>query len=234
MADMDPIMEIAERHGLFVMEDSAQAVSAEYKGRRAGSVGHCASFSFYPGKNLGAFGEAGAITTNDGELAAKIRQLRDHGQSKKYYHSEIGWNGRMDGIQGAVLEVKLRHIDKATDGRRANAARYRDALGDLENIVLPVEGADCKHVYHIFPIRVENRDALLKRMGEAGIGCAIHYPIPLHRQEAYAHLGLAEESFPIAERCSAEFLSLPMFPELNEAQVALVAQELKSLLLVAR
>lgn len=231
VADMDPIMEIAERHGLFVMEDSAQAISAEYKGRRAGSIGHCASFSFYPGKNLGAFGEAGAITTNDADLADKIRVLRDHGQSKKYYHSNIGWNGRMDGIQGAVLEIKLRRIEKATEGRRKNAARYRDLLNALENIVLPVEGDNFKHVYHIFPIRVENRDALMQRMCEAGVGCAIHYPVPLHLQEAYAHLGKKEGSFPIAERCSSEFLSLPMYPELTEEQVEFVADTLGSMLM---
>ncbi len=228
MADMDPIMEIANRHGLFVMEDSAQAVSAEYKGRRAGSVGHCASFSFYPGKNLGAFGEAGAITTNDAELADKIRVLRDHGQSKKYYHSKIGWNGRMDGIQGAVLEVKLRHIDKATEGRRTNAAIYRKLLSDVEGIVLPVEGSEYKHVYHIFAIRVDDRDMLLKQMGEEGVGCAIHYPVPLHLQEAYAHLGCEKGSFSVAERSSSEFLSLPMYPELTESQIEKVAGTLCS------
>lgn len=230
MADMDPLMEIAERHGLFVMEDSAQAVSAEYKGRRAGSVGHCASFSFYPGKNLGAFGEAGAITTNDPELADKIRVLRDHGQSKKYFHSKIGWNGRMDGIQGAVLEIKLRYIDKATEGRRTNAARYQKLLGEVEGIVLPVEGNTYKHVYHIFPIRVSNRDTLLQRMGDEGVGCAIHYPVPLHLQEAYAHLDQGEGSFPIAERCSSEFLSLPMYPELSKEQIESVTKCIKTLL----
>lgn len=229
-ADMDPIMEIAEKRGLFVMEDSAQAVAATYKGKRAGSIGHCASFSFYPGKNLGAFGEAGAITTNDTDLARKIRILRDHGQAKKYHHSKIGWNGRMDGIQGAVLEIKLRGIDAATAKRRKNAARYHELLGGLESIVLPQETKHCQHVYHIYPIRVGNRDRMLDAMGQAGIGCSIHYPIPLHLQKAYRQLGYTHGSFPIAERCASELLSLPMYPELTDSQISEVATTLKSIL----
>lgn len=229
-ADMHPILEIATRHGLFVMEDSAQAVGAQYKGRRAGSLGDCASFSFYPGKNLGAFGEAGAITTNDSKLAENIRILRDHGQAKKYHHSKIGWNGRMDGIQGAVLGIKLNRIDAASAGRRANAHRYQELLGDYERIVLPQENDSCKHVYHVYSIRVHERDRVLKAMNESGIGCAIHYPVPLHLQEAYKDLGYSIGSFPIAEKCAAEFLSLPMFPELTSAQVAEVAETLKTVI----
>jgi len=230
IADMDPILEIANRHGLFVMEDSAQAVSAEYKGHRAGSIGHCGSFSFYPGKNLGAFGEAGAITTNDSELAQNIRILRDHGQAKKYHHSKIGWNGRMDGIQGAVLEIKLKRIDAATERRRVNAQRYRQLLSDCETVVLPQEIEACKHVYHVYAVRVRNRDSVLKRMNERGIGCAIHYPVPLHLQEAYKDLGYGPGSFPVAEKCASEFLSLPMFPELTSDQCAEVAETLKDVI----
>ena len=227
MAEIDPILEIAKEHGLFVMEDSAQAVGAEYKGRRAGSVGDCASFSFYPGKNLGAFGEAGAITTNDGDLAHKIRVLRDHGQAKKYYHSKVGWNGRMDGIQGAVLEIKLRNIDKASEGRRLNADRYNERLSGVDGIILPEEGEHQRHVYHIYPIRVQDRDTVLANMGEAGVACGIHYPVPLHIQEAYADLGYSKGSFPVSEQSAAEFLSLPMFPELTQEQVDLVCAVLK-------
>lgn len=230
IADMDPILEIANRHGLFVMEDSAQAVSAEYKGRRAGSIGHCASFSFYPGKNLGAFGEAGAITTNDSELAKAIRVLRDHGQAKKYYHSKVGWNGRMDGIQGAVLEIKLKGIDAATAGRRQAAAWYKESLSGLEGVILPTEVEACKHVYHVYAARVDNRDARLQAMNDAGIGCAIHYPVPLHLQEAYRDLGYVKGDFPISEKCASQFLSLPMFPELTQDQVSLVAETLQAVL----
>lgn len=230
IADMDPIMEIADRHGLFVMEDSAQAISAEYNGKRAGSIGHCASFSFYPGKNLGAFGEAGAITTNDATLAKDIRILRDHGQSKKYYHSKVGWNGRMDGIQGAVLSIKLRHIDKATDGRRTNAATYNDLLKNNQNLVLPKEGSSHKHVYHVFSIRVQNRDEIISKLNERGIGCGIHYPVPLHLQEAYKNLGFSTGSFPVSEKVSSEFMSLPMYPELSKEQIKVVCSALEEII----
>jgi dTDP-4-amino-4,6-dideoxygalactose transaminase len=230
MADMDPILEIAERHGLFVMEDSAQAVSADYKGRRAGSIGHCASFSFYPGKNLGAFGDAGAITTNDASLAQKIRILRDHGQAKKYFHSRLGWNSRMDGIQGAVLELKLKGIDLATARRREAASRYSEKLSAVEGIFLPSENRSCKHVYHIYSIRVNNRDTLLESLLKRGVGGSIHYPIPVHLQEACQSLGYEKGDFPIAEKCASEFLSLPMFPEITEEQISYVANTLKELI----
>lgn len=226
IADMDPIMDIAAKHGLFVMEDSAQAVSAEYKGRRAGSIGHCASFSFYPGKNLGAFGEAGAITTNDSELAQSIRILRDHGQAQKYYHSRVGWNGRMDGIQGAVLKIKLKHIDKSTEGRQRNAALYHDLLAGVDGVTLPNTRSTNKHVFHIFSVRVSNRDETLQAMGDSGIGCGIHYPVPLHLQEAHRDLGYEAGSFPISEKCAKEFLSLPMYPELSSDQIRTVADTL--------
>ena len=230
MADMDPILEIAQKRGIVVMEDAAQAIGASYKGERAGSVGLCGSFSFYPGKNLGAFGEAGAITTNDATLAKDIRILRDHGQMKKYHHSKVGWNGRMDGIQGAVLEVKLAKIDRANEGRREAAKRYLEALSAVEDIILPKEGSDQAHVYHIFPIRVKNRDELLSRMGEAGVGCAIHYPVPIHLQEAYKDLGYKKGDCPTSEICASEFLSLPMYPELTDEQIDYVVDSLKKLL----
>jgi len=223
-ADMDPIMEFAERHGLRVLEDAAQAHGAEYKSRRAGSLGHAGCFSFYPGKNLGAFGEAGAVTTDDDDLAARIRMLRDHGQSRKYHHDLIGWNGRMDGIQGAVLRIKLRYLEDATERRRSRATRYNQALADAEGLVPPYEAPERRHVYHLYPVRVSHRDALMDRLSEAGIACGIHYPEPVHLLGAYASLGLGRGSFPVSERCANEFVSLPMFPELADEQVDLVAK----------
>ncbi len=227
MADMDPIMLIAKKHGLFVVEDAAQAIGAEYKGRRAGAVGHCASFSFYPGKNLGALGEAGAITTNDSDLAKRIRILRDHGQTEKYCHSEIGWNGRMDGIQAAVLDIKLKRLDDSTRRRRENAALYHDQLDDFDGVILPAEVAEYKHVYHVFSIRVKRRDKIMDDMAKEGIGCAIHYPVPIHLQAAYQDLEYESGSFPVAEQCASEFLSLPMFPELTSLQISRIVEALK-------
>jgi len=228
MADMDPIMDIARKHNLFVFEDACQAHGAEYKGRRAGSIGHAGCFSFYPGKNLGALGEAGAVVTNDKSLCEKMQVLRDHGQSRKYHHTVVGWNARMDGIQGAVLRIKLRHLEHGNAGRRAHAKQYHELLAGTPHLTLPLEAAYGVPVYHIFAVRVPNRDRLLAAMGQRGVACGIHYPIPVHRQVAYSHLNLPEGSFPVAEACAQQFLSLPMFPELTPAQVAIVAQELKS------
>lgn len=227
MADMDSILEIAKRHNLFVIEDSAQAHGAEYKGRRAGSFGHAASFSFYPGKNLGAFGEAGAVVTNDADLAHKVRTLRDHGQSRKYHHSMIGWNSRMDGIQAAVLRTKLRYLEKATELRRAHAAFYDRELAGLADLTLPVAAPERRHVYHIYPVRVPNRDEFMQQLGERGIGLGIHYPIPVHLQEAYRGLGHDEGAFPVAERWARETVSLPMFPELTAEQLELTVQAVR-------
>src|SRR5205814_856488 len=198
-ADMDPILEIAQKHGLPVVEDACQAHGAEYKGRAAGSMGFAGCFSFYPGKNLGAFGEAGAVVTHSRELTDKIRMLRDHGQARKYCHSVIGWNGRMDGIQAAVLRVKLNHLAQGNARRRAHAQRYNELLANSPDIITPVAAAYASHVYHLYSIRVKNRDAMLKALGARGIGCAIHYPIPLHLQEAYAFLGLGAGAFPVSE-----------------------------------
>jgi dTDP-4-amino-4,6-dideoxygalactose transaminase len=229
-ADMDPILELARKRGLIVFEDAAQAHGARYKGRGVGTMGLAAGFSFYPGKNLGAYGEAGASITNDDDLAKKMRVFRDHGQQRKYLHSMIGWNGRMDGIQGAVLSVKLKYIDAWNEARRSHAATYRDLLGDTDGIVLPKEAGYARHVYHVFSVRTDDRDGLLKHMVDRKIGCAVHYPIPIHMQEAYAHLGLGQGSFPVAEQCSREIISLPMFPELTREQLECVAGEVRGFL----
>jgi dTDP-4-amino-4,6-dideoxygalactose transaminase len=226
-ADLDPILDLARRRNLPVVEDACQAHGAEYQGRRAGTLGVAGCFSFYPGKNLGAFGEAGAVVTNDETLKNKIAVLRDHGQAKKYFHSCIGWNARMDGIQAAVLSIKLKHLEAANDRRRTHAREYRALLAGCDPVVLPVETAANRHVYHIFAVRVARRDQVLRSLAEGGISCGIHYPVPLHLQEAYRFLGHARGAFPVAERCADEFLSLPMYPELTAAQVEAVAAALK-------
>jgi dTDP-4-amino-4,6-dideoxygalactose transaminase len=229
-ADMDPILEIATRHGLAVVEDACQAHGAEYKGRKAGSMGITGCFSFYPGKNLGALGEAGAVVTGNEELKNKIQMLRDHGQAKKYQHSLIGWNARMDGIQGAVLRLKLRHLSKANEARRAHAQFYNQQFAGVENLITPIEAGYGRHVYHVYTVRTRGRDEILREMASRGIACGIHYPIPLHLQEAYQFLGHQRGSFPVAERCAEEFLSLPMYPELSAEQIGKVERELKTLL----
>ncbi|MBK7998059.1 MAG: DegT/DnrJ/EryC1/StrS family aminotransferase [Verrucomicrobia bacterium] len=227
VADMDPILEIANRHGIPIVEDACQAHGAEYKGRRAGSIGAAGAFSFYPGKNLGAMGEAGATTTNDAELKAKIETLRDHGQRKKYHHSMIGWNARMDGMQGAILSIKLKHLERGNECRRTNAALYQKLLAGEKNIIVPQEAPGRKHVYHLFAIRTPKRDAVIDALAKLSIHCGIHYPIPVHLEEAYQGLGLGRGSFPVAERCADEFISLPMFPELTADQIETVVRELK-------
>jgi dTDP-4-amino-4,6-dideoxygalactose transaminase len=231
--DMDPIMELAERYNLIVIEDACQAHGAEYFSRKdnrwkkAGSMGVAAAFSFYPGKNLGACGEAGAVTTNDPQMARKIRMLRDHGQSQKYYHDVEGYNGRLDSIQAGFLGVKLKHLPEWTESRRAAAARYGALLANADlGIAAPYEPAWSRAVYHLFVVRVENRSELMKFLADAKIGTAIHYPIPLHQQNAYQHLGLASGSYPIAEKIAPEILSLPMFPGLTAEQQHRIVEEL--------
>jgi len=226
VADMDPILEIARRHNLYVIEDACQAHGADYKGRRAGSLGHAGCFSFYPGKNLGALGEAGAVVTNDFALSERIKILRDHGQEARYHHAHVGWNGRMDGIQAAVLSIKLKGLERANESRRAHARAYSAALADVEGVVTPFEAPHGRHVFHVYAVRVPERDAIQKGLTRHGIGSGIHYPVPVHLQKAYAHLGLGRGSFPVAERCASEFLSLPMFPELTPVQVEEVVQVL--------
>ena len=218
-ANMDPILDFARAHGLYVIEDAAQAHGAEYRGRRAGSMGDAASFSFYPGKNLGAMGEAGGVVTNNADLAAKVRTLRDHGQSQKYHHTMVGWNSRMDGFQAAVLRIKLRNLERGNDLRRAHAARYDAAFAGMDELVAPRAADYARHVYHIYAIRVQERDEVMRRLGEKGIGTGIHYPIPVHLQDAYGHLGYGVGAFPVAEQAAREFISLPMFPELSPAQI---------------
>ena len=232
-ADMDPILEIARRHRLRVVEDACQAHGAEYKSRQAGSIGDAGCFSFYPGKNLGAFGEAGAIVTNDATLIQKVQILRDHGQETKYHHSYIGWNARMDGIQAAVLRVKLKTLARGNDARRAHAQLYDEYLSGREDLITPKEAEYGRHVYHVYAVRVKGRDQLLDGLADRGISCGIHYPIPIHLQKAYRSLGLGPGAFPVAERCAEELLSLPMFPELTSEQIETVAREVKSLLSTA-
>lgn len=228
-ADMDPILAFARQHGLPVIEDASQAHGAEYRGRPVGTLGDAGCFSFYPGKNLGALGEAGAVVTKDTAVADKIRILRDHGQHKKYHHSEVGWNGRMDGLQGAALRVKLRHLARWTEARRAHAQHYDRLLSGCAEVIPPVEAAYARHVYHLYAIRVANRDEVLAKLARRGITCGIHYPIPVHLQDAYRSLGKRRGSFPIAERCADEFLSLPMFAELTPEQVEYVVTSLREI-----
>jgi len=229
-ADMDAIRAIAARHGTPVVEDACQAHGAEYKGRRAGSLGGRGCINLYHGKNLGAFGEAGAVTTEEPELRAKVQALRDHGQASKNLHSTIGWNARMDGIQAAVLSVKLRHLEMANQARQAHAQLYDQLLADEPRVTRPWVAPYAKHVFHIYAVRVRNRDEVLQRMGAHGVHCAVHYPLPIHLQKAYSFLGLGAGSFRVAERCSQELLSLPMYPELRQEDIELVVQVLKKCL----
>jgi dTDP-4-amino-4,6-dideoxygalactose transaminase len=227
MANMDPITDLAKKKGLFVVEDSCQAHGAEYKGRSAGSIGDAVCFSFYPGKNLGADGEAGAMGTNNQKLAERIKTLRDHGQLKKYQHRMIGWNARMDGLQGAILSVKLKHLSEWNEVRRNKAKLYNKLLANIDGVITPKEADYAKHVYHVYAIRVQNREKLITALADKGIQCGIHYPIPIHLQEAYRYLGLEKNSFPVAEKYAEEFISLPMFPELTKEQIEYVSLEIK-------
>jgi dTDP-4-amino-4,6-dideoxygalactose transaminase len=226
-ADMDPILEFAEENGLLVIEDAAQAHGAEYRGKKAGTMGAAGSFSFYPGKNLGAFGEAGAIVTNNSELYEKMRVLRDHGQARKYFHTEIGWNCRMDGIQAAVLSLKLQRLETCNLLRRTHAVEYNRELKSLGEVVVPIEAPYSRHVYHVYAIRVAEREAVQWMLKEKGIECAVHYPIPIHLQKAYARFGYEKGDFPISEKIAREFISLPMFPELTERQTSAVTLAVK-------
>lgn len=224
--DMDPVLDIAKRHGLKVVEDAAQAHGAVYKGNRIGGFGDVACFSFYPGKNLGAYGDAGGIVTNDDDMAAEMRLLRDHGRSDKYEHQVLGFNSRLDSLQAAILRVKLAHMDKWTQNRQAAAAIYGELLQDA-GIRLPIEQPGFKPVYHLFVVRTPERDRIGAALKEAGVASGVHYPIPLHLQPALKHLGHSEGDFPICEKNSRECLSLPMFPELSEEQAQEVARQVK-------
>jgi dTDP-4-amino-4,6-dideoxygalactose transaminase len=221
-ADMDPILEIAHRRGVVVIEDAAQAHGAEYKGRRCGSMGVMSAFSFYPGKNLGAYGEGGAVVTSDPALARKIRVMRSWGEERRYEHSVKGFNYRMDGIQGAILRVKLRHLEAWTEARRARAADYARAFAG-SGITIPVERPQHRHVYHVYAVRLAQRDATRAALQAADIQTGVHYPIPIHLQPAHADLGYAAGDFPVSEKVASEVLSLPMFPEMTTEQVEQVA-----------
>jgi dTDP-4-amino-4,6-dideoxygalactose transaminase len=234
MADMDPILELANKYGLTVIEDACQAHGAEYFSRKegiwkkAGTMGRAAAFSFYPGKNLGACGEAGATNTNDEEMAKRMKMIRDHGQAKKYYHDIEGYNGRLDSIQAGWLSVKLGHLANWNESRRQLAHRYHELLADLKDSVgIPREAEWTKGVYHLYVVRVQDREALQAFLSEAGIGTGIHYPIPLHLQKAYQHLGYKKGDFPVTERVASEIVSLPMYPQLQPNQQAQVANKLK-------
>ena len=235
MADMDAILELADRFGLIVIEDACQAHGAQYFSRKqnrwlkAGSVGRAAAFSFYPGKNLGACGEAGAVTTNDEKLAAQVRMIRDHGQAKKYYHDVEGYNGRLDAIQAGFLHVKLQHLAKWNEQRRAHAAEYGRLFKSAGNpVATPYEPSWSSAVYHLYVVRTDDRDGLMAFLKDKGIGTGIHYPIPLHLQKAYRTLNYAAGDFPITERVAVEIVSLPMFPNLTEAQQSQVVEAVRS------
>jgi dTDP-4-amino-4,6-dideoxygalactose transaminase len=226
--DMDPILDIAERRGLVVVEDAAQAHGALYKGNKAGSFGSAGCFSFYPGKNLGAFGEGGAVVTQDEKIAQTIRMIRDHGQEKKYYHDMEGFNGRLDAIQAGVLRIKLKRLADWNESRRKNAAYYSERLSGIDGIQLPYEADFTQSVYHLYVIHTEQRDALQKFLADRGIATGLHYPKPLHLQKAYSHLGIKEGAFPATENSARGLLSLPMFPELSNEQMDYVVAQIKN------
>jgi dTDP-4-amino-4,6-dideoxygalactose transaminase len=225
-ADMDKIIDIAKKHSLVIIEDACQAHDAEYKGKKVGSLGDIACFSFYPGKNLGAYGDAGMVVTDNKVLAEKMRLLRNHGYEKKYYHKIEGYNYRLDAIQAAILRVKLKHLDEWTEKRRRNAKLYNQLLKGSK-VKTPLEMEYAKHVYHLYVIRADNRDKLNLRLKENGIGAAIHYPLPLHLQEAYKYLGYKKGDFSVSEACSESLLSLPMFPELTEDEIKKIVEVIK-------
>jgi dTDP-4-amino-4,6-dideoxygalactose transaminase len=232
MADMDAILALADEFNLIVIEDACQAHGAEYFSKKhnrwfkAGSMGRASAFSFYPGKNLGACGEAGAATTNDAAIAAQIRMIRDHGQAKKYYHDIEGYNGRLDAIQAGLMQVKLRHLPEWNALRREHAGEYNRLLADLGSVVCPYEPSWSRAVYHLYVVRTGERAGLISHLKEAGIGTGIHYPMPLHRQKAYCSMGYRQGDFPVTETAAAEIVSLPMFPQLTAKQQARVVQEI--------
>ena len=226
VADMDPIFDIANRYGIPVVEDACQAHGAEYKGRKAGTFGAAGCFSFYPGKNLGACGEGGAVTTDDDELAHRIRLWRDHGSAKRYEHLFPGFNMRMEGIQGGILSVKLKYLDRWNNQRRSCAAAYDAALANTDDET-PVEMAYNRHVYHLYVVQADNRDNLRQRLTESGIESGLHYPVPLHLQQAYRFLNYKEGDFPVTERLKDRILSLPIYPGIQEECIERVASELR-------
>ncbi len=228
-ADMEALRDIAQRHGLFLIEDAAQAHGAEYRGRRVGTLGHAACFSFYPGKNLGCYGDGGAVVTNDSTLAARVAKLRDHGRSSKYIHDEVGFGHRLDALQAAILGAKLPHLDSANAARRRLAERYNALLADIE-VALPYTPPEVTPVYHLYVIRTPRRDVVLEQLQREGIDAGVHYPLPLHLQPAYRCLGLEKGRFPVAEAAAEQVISLPIFPEMTEEQQDRVVNALRSIL----
>ena len=232
-ADMDPILELARRYNLIVVEDACQAHGAEYfsqkenRWKKAGSMGHAAAFSFYPGKNLGACGEAGAVTTNSEEIARQIRMLREHGQTKKYYHKIEGYNGRLDSLQAGLLSVKLRHLAEWNRQRQDAAARYNEMLSSADRVITPHCPSWSRPVHHLYVVRVADREGLQKHLAEAKIDTGIHYPIPLHLQEAYKAFGFKNGDFPVTEKIALEILSLPMYPQLQAEAQSRVVQKIQ-------
>ena len=227
-ANMDPVLEIARRHDLPVIEDACQSHGARYKGRRTGSMGAFGAFSFYPSKNLGAYGDAGALTTNDAALADKVRMMRNYGQRAKYEHVYLAWNRRLDSIQAAVLRIKLRHLDRWNESRRHIASLYDELLAG-SGIGLPYVEPDVEHVYHLYVIQLESRDQIQSELAARGVGTGIHYPVPIHLQEAYRELGGRDGDFPVTEAAARRLLSLPLYPELADDEVRRVARELREL-----
>ena len=225
-ADLKPLRDIANRHGLILIEDAAQAVAAEYEGKRCGGIGDLACFSFYPSKNLGAYGDAGAVTGNDETFMARVRKLRDHGRTSKYEHDELGFGQRIDALQAAILAAKLPHLESWTEARRSHARLYNELLSGAD-VQTPFEAPNVRHVYHLYVIRTARRDQLLQQLKEKGIDAGIHYPIPVHRQPVYLKLGYGDVSLPITEQAAGEILSLPMYPELRPEQIEFVSRALQ-------
>ena len=228
-ADMDPLMEIARRHKLMVIEDCAQSFGAEYRGKRTGGIGHFGCFSFFPSKNLGAYGDGGMVITNDQTLADRVLSLRNHGSRVRYHHDEVGYNSRLDEVQAAILNVKFKHIDAYNEGRRNSAAIYTKEL-TAPDIQPPIELKDCRHVFHQYTIRIRERDAVKQKLDAAAVSNMIYYPVPCHLQAAYRDLGMRPGSLPVAEQAAREVLSLPMYPELTEEQVRSIAKSVNGAL----
>jgi dTDP-4-amino-4,6-dideoxygalactose transaminase len=228
-AELEPLRDIASGHGLWLIEDAAQAHASEYFGKRCGSIGDLACFSFYPGKNLGAYGDAGAVTGNDEALLARVRKLRDHGRTTKYEHEEIGYPERIDALQAAILGAKLPHLEQWTEARRSHAHLYNELLSSA-SITTPYESPNVRHVYHLYVIRTAHRDRMLEHLQSKGIGAGIHYPIPLHRQPAYLKQGYGDVRLPITEQVASEVISLPMYPELSREQIEYVAHAVSEVL----
>ncbi|MFN3648028.1 MAG: DegT/DnrJ/EryC1/StrS family aminotransferase [Armatimonadota bacterium] len=232
-ADLTPLREIAERHGIPVIEDAAQSHGARYQGKAAGTIGQSGCFSFYPGKNLGAYGEGGAVVTNDDGIASRLRALRDHAQGQRYHHDEVGFNYRMDAFQGAVLSIKLKHLERWTENRRLLAARYKELLADLP-LKLPAEAHDRRHVWHLFVVLHRERDRIRQMLAERGVTTGLHYPVPVHLQKAYRHLRYRVDDFPVAEQIARECLTLPLYPEMTQAHQDQVVQALHEVMEVVR